>query len=115
VILQHSISDSFAAARQSPKRFHGVPQTAEAAAIFLHGLLIALQVQKQCLQCLDKVEHLLLGVVETDANSLNLADQLVKRLVTLSCLPIVGPLQLVLDFLRALIVYGGIPLLQGLL
>ena len=53
-------------------------------------------------------------VVKTDANSLDLVDQFVKRLVFLGTLPVVGPLELILHLLGALVIDRRVPLLQGL-
>ena len=113
-VIQHPIDHPLVYSWGPSERLHRLPQCTKVTTVLLHGLLVVLGIKKQRLQRLYEVENLLLVVVEPHANSLDLVDQFVKRLVLLGVLPVVGPLELVLYLLGALVVDRRVPLLEGL-
>ena len=76
----------------------------ETLGICIHSLILSLGVKHQALDGLHEVVNLLFMVVESDADPLDLRNQLVELLIILDCFPSRGCFQLGLDLLRALVV-----------
>ncbi len=78
------------------------------------AFLFCLCVQKHGLQRLYQVEYLLLVIVESNADPLDLANKVMERLLSLDFIPFIARLQLVSHLKRALVADRSESLLKGL-
>ena len=90
--------------RGASKRLSGVIQALEVSSVFVYALLFSLGVEVECLHGLYEVEDFLFVIIKSNAYALDLPDELLERLLLLSCVPVIGRLKIVHHFLGTLVV-----------